>query len=327
MRAGAALVVAIGLVIPLAACSSGTVVDRSCAATASGEESEGITISGDFGSKPEVTISAPVTVSETQRTVVNQGDGDVAGTGDTVTVEYSIFNGASGDPIDATSYDDTSPAKWTLDDTLIAGLTKTLLCSAQGSRVVGVIAPADGLSAEALTQLGMTADDSLVFVADIVEVSVPVAPLPKADGADQERPAEFPAIDVVIADDPDGTPTLTLPGGEPPAELQIAVLKEGTGAVVASGDSVVLNYQGVQWDNQEIFDQSWGTDGAAATPATFQTTGLIAGFTQALEGQKVGSQVLVVIPPSLAYGEASAENTAALAGKTLVFLIDILGIA
>ncbi len=327
MRSGAALVVAVGLAVSLAGCTSGSAEDSSCDVTAAGTSSDSISVSGDLGSKPEVTMDAPVTASSTERTVVTTGDGALANTGDKVTVEYSIFNGASGDVIDATSYDDASPAEWTLDETLIPGLTKTLICSTVGSRVVGVISPDDGLAEEALSQLGMTAEDSLVVVADIVDVSTPIAPLPKADGTDQPLPEDFPGIEVVIADDADGTPTVTLPDGDAPSELQIAVLKKGDGAEVESADSVVLNYQGVQWDNKEIFDQSWGTDGAAAAPATFQTTGLIPGFTQALEGQTVGSQVLVVIPPALAYGEASDENTAALAGKTLVFLIDILGIA
>ena len=46
------------------------------------------------------------------------------------------------------------------------------------------------------------------------------------------------------------------------------------------------------------------------------------GFVQALAGQKVGSQVLVVIPPALGYGEDAKAHE--LGGKTLVFVIDIL---
>ena len=53
------------------------------------------------------------------------------------------------------------------------------------------------------------------------------------------------------------------------------------------------------------------------------TTELIAGYKEALEGQTVGSQVLVVIPPEFAYGEGEI-NEDDLTGETLVFVVDIL---
>jgi peptidylprolyl isomerase len=52
---------------------------------------------------------------------------------------------------------------------------------------------------------------------------------------------------------------------------------------------------------------------------------VVAGFQQALEGQTVGSQVLVVIPPAAGYGEGEI-NDQDLTGETLVFVIDILGV-
>jgi peptidylprolyl isomerase len=329
VRAGVALVVAVGLLASLAACSN-TPAASACEVTPSGSISDAVKITGDIGAKPEVTFATPATVTETQRTVVTKGDGAAAADGDDVTVEYSIFSANTGDEVDATAYDGSDAQQLPLDGSLIAGFTKTLLCSTEGSRVVGVIAAADSLTADQLTQVGLESDDSLVLVFDVVTVDTPAAviePLPKSDGADQALPDGFPAISVSIADDADGTPTLVLPDGAAPTDLQLAVLKKGTGAVVGTGADVVVNYQGISWDTKQIFDQSWGVDGAAASPATFNTAQVIAGFTQALEGQTVGSQVLVVIPPALAYGEASDTNTSDLAGQTLVFIIDILGIA
>ena len=43
-----------------------------------------------------------------------------------------------------------------------------------------------------------------------------------------------------------------------------------------------------------------------------------------LAGQKVGSQVMLVIPPADAYGEAGAPNAGIGATDTLVFVIDLL---
>jgi peptidylprolyl isomerase len=54
--------------------------------------------------------------------------------------------------------------------------------------------------------------------------------------------------------------------------------------------------------------------------------GVIEGFAAAIVGQRVGSQVLVSIPPVYGYGEAGDGNTSPLAGQTLVFLIDIVSV-
>ena len=97
------------------------------------------------------------------------------------------------------------------------------------------------------------------------------------------------------------------------------MLKAGDGRPVSAGDTTLLQYTGVNWDTGEVFDSSW-KNGA---PISIDGNTYVEGFIQALEGQKVGSQVLVVIPPALGYGEAGSSEHE-LAGQTLVFVIDIL---
>jgi len=82
-----------------------------------------------------------------------------------------------------------------------------------------------------------------------------------------------------------------------------------------------VQYTGVKWSDGTVFDSSW----EAGAPTSFQTTGVVDGFRQALEGQTVGSQVVVVIPPAFGYGEGEI-NDADLKGETLVFVVDILGV-
>jgi FKBP-type peptidyl-prolyl cis-trans isomerase len=139
----------------------------------------------------------------------------------------------------------------------------------------------------------------------------------KAWGEDQ-APVDG-APQVTLADD--GAPTVAIPSTDAPTDLQVSVLKKGDGDVVPEAATVTVQYQGVQWDTGEVFDQSWG-----GVPATFSLDAVVPGFSSAIAGQTVGSQVLAVIPPALAYGEATEENTSELAGKTLVFVIDILAI-
>jgi FKBP-type peptidyl-prolyl cis-trans isomerase len=113
-----------------------------------------------------------------------------------------------------------------------------------------------------------------------------------------------------------GKPKLTLPGTKPPADLLLKVLKPGTGDVVKAGDTVTLDYQGTSWDTGKIFDQSYGKQ-----PASFATDQVVEGFGAALVGQKVGTKLVVSIPPKYAYGEKGAGQQ--LSGQTLVFVIDI----
>jgi peptidylprolyl isomerase len=333
VRKTAALVLSAGLLASLVACSSPAEEDEAaavdCTPLASGDVSDAVEVSGAFGEKPEVTITTPATVTETQRTVVIEGDGTVAEANFEVTVDYTMFNGTTGDEIDATPYDGSTDVVFPLDGSLIAGLNDTLECTPVGSRVVGVASPADGLNEQALATYGMTAEDSLVVVADVVDAAEaepvegtaeldPSDYLAKADGEDQDLPADFPAVEVSIADDEAGTPTITIPDTAAPTELEIGVLKKGDGAVVNSGDDVVVNYTGVDWATKETFDSSWDR-GAIAN---FPTTGVVEGFKQALEGQTIGSQVVAVLPPEFAYGGTESE----LADSTLVFVVDILGV-
>lgn len=318
------LLVVVGLAGSLAACSTAAPDSSAdCTPTKSGKASDSVKVSGEFGAAPTVTIDDPLTTTTTERTVVIEGDGDVAKAGDTVTLEFTIFNGTTGEEIEGggTGYAD-QPGELPLDDNLIVGFTKTFECSTVGTRVVGVLSPEDGVAEASLESLGLAADDSMVVVADLISVDTPAAVLPKADGEDQPLPDGFPAIEVSIADDEAGTPTLTLPGGDAPTETQIAVLKKGDGEEVGAGADVVVNYTGMNWATSEVFDSSWERGSAA----TFNTAGVIPGFTQALEGQTVGSQVLAVIPPKDAYGLSSEGSTHELADQTLVFIIDIVGL-
>jgi FKBP-type peptidyl-prolyl cis-trans isomerase len=81
----------------------------------------------------------------------------------------------------------------------------------------------------------------------------------------------------------------------------------------------VIHYTGALWADQTIFDSSW----EKGVPAVFAADGIVPGLSEALVGQQVGSQILVVIPPELGYGDQA--NAAVPANSTLVFVVDILG--
>lgn len=323
MRAALPLLVSVGLIAGLTACAApdagqgaapGTGAIDGCQATPSGALSDAVTVTGEFGAEPEVSFASPTAAITTERTVVIAGSGETAMAGDTVNVDFTIYSGSSGAQLTSTEFTGATTAFRIDANEFLVGLVKTLECSTVGSRVVGVIPPAESWGEAGSAQLGVAPGEDIVFIADLVSIVPP--PLERADGAEQPAVAGMPAV----ALDADGRPTVTLPDAAAPAELQLAVLQLGDGAVVGAGADVTVHYLGVSWDTGEVFDESW----ARGAPSTFNTNGVIDGFTEALVGQTVGSQVLVVIPPAMAYGTDPAAH--ALGGQTLVFVIDILGV-
>jgi len=107
---------------------------------------------------------------------------------------------------------------------------------------------------------------------------------------------------------------VTLPSG-----LQYKILVAGTGPKPTADDRVVCNYRGMLLDNTE-FDSSY----KRGQPVTFPVTGVIKGWTEALQLMPVGSKWQLFIPADLAYGErgqATIEPNA-----TLVFEVELLSI-
>ena len=117
-------------------------------------------------------------------------------------------------------------------------------------------------------------------------------------------------------------PEITVPDTDPPADLQTVVLEEGDGPEVVAEQLLVVDYAGVTWDGGESFDSSFDRGQPAAFP--IGVGAVIPGWDSGLVGQTIGSRVLLVIPPDLAYGDNPPTGSPITAGATLVFVVDIL---
>ncbi|MEY2482228.1 MAG: FKBP-type peptidyl-prolyl cis-trans isomerase FklB [Verrucomicrobiota bacterium] len=102
--------------------------------------------------------------------------------------------------------------------------------------------------------------------------------------------------------------------------LQYKVLKEGTGPSPKETDTVTTNYKGTLIDGTE-FDSSEKHGG----PATFRVTGVIKGWTEALQMMKTGSKYQIFVPSNLAYGEKARSQEIG-PNSTLVFELELLSI-
>jgi peptidylprolyl isomerase len=95
-------------------------------------------------------------------------------------------------------------------------------------------------------------------------------------------------------------PTITVPDGDPPAELVKTDIKEGEGDPVETGDTVSVQYVGVDFDTGEEFDSSYNS-GQPFT-VTLGQGSVIKGWDEGIVGMKPGGERQLVIPPDLAYG-------------------------
>lgn len=109
--------------------------------------------------------------------------------------------------------------------------------------------------------------------------------------------------------------------GPAPTELVITDLVVGTGDEATAGATVDVHYVGVEFETGEEFDASWNR----GSSINFPLGSLIAGWQKGIPGMKVGGRRQLVCPPQLAYGPAGGGHR--LSGKTLVFVIDLLGVS
>lgn len=102
--------------------------------------------------------------------------------------------------------------------------------------------------------------------------------------------------------------------------LQYKVIKSGTGKSPISTDTVKVHYHGTLIDGT-LFDSSVDR----GEPVTFPVTGVIPGWTEALQLMKIGDKWQLAIPPALAYGEQGPGGKIG-PNSTLLFDVELLGI-
>ena len=115
-------------------------------------------------------------------------------------------------------------------------------------------------------------------------------------------------------------PEVEFPEGPAPAELVIEDIEVGQGPEATPGATVEVHYLGVEYDTGDEFDSSWNR----GAPIEFPLRGLIKGWQDGIPGMKIGGRRKLTIPPEQAYGAAGSGHR--LSGKTLIFVIDLLGV-
>jgi FKBP-type peptidyl-prolyl cis-trans isomerase len=321
-RPAAAALGAVLLIPALAACggSSGKDSDAKASASADASATPGlseVTFSGDVGKSLTATWHSTVDVPDTTTvTTLVTGTGSKIADGDTVSAYLYLGNGTK--KTDAFSdYDNGSPESIPNNGQLGEVFTKLFEGATYGSRVAAVTTAADLFgSPSGNEQLGIDASDSLVVVADLVEKAAS-APTPTDDAVHDASPDSQPKV-VLKGDTPTGLDFTGIAEPELTTPVQRVILKEGSGAAVKASDTVTVNYLGETYQAKTPFDESY-----TKTPLTSALSGLIPGWSIGLTGVKVGSRVLLQIPPAYGYG-AEGSGSSIPGNATLWFVIDVL---
>ncbi|GAA3578270.1 hypothetical protein GCM10022197_39600 [Microlunatus spumicola] len=269
---------------------------------------DAVKVEGAYGTSPKVTVKSPWAIDQTRAEVLQpNAKGAVVQPGSTVEVNYYGVNGRTGKKFDD-SFSRGQSIAFPLDQ-VVPGFSKGLQGQHQGSRVLIAMPGSDGYDASGGSpQAGINVGDTLLFVVDIVEV-----PLTAPAGTTVAPKAGLPTVA-----ETDGKPVVTVPKTDPPKDLVVQPLIQGKGKAVGKADSVTLNYTWVDWSSGQVLEQTYG-----AQPATASLASLVPGLQKALEGQKVGSRVLVVVPPEQGYPQGNASPKVD-PGETLVFVVDVL---
>jgi FKBP-type peptidyl-prolyl cis-trans isomerase FklB len=105
-----------------------------------------------------------------------------------------------------------------------------------------------------------------------------------------------------------------------PSGLQYKEVTPGQGKSPKITDNVTTHYKGTLIDGTE-FDSSY----KRGQPVTFPVSGVIAGWTEALQSMKEGATWQLFVPPRLAYGERGAGQVIG-PNATLVFEVELISV-
>ena len=121
----------------------------------------------------------------------------------------------------------------------------------------------------------------------------------------------------------DQKPSVTIPAGDPPSDLEIVDEVVGDGAEATPGHQVEVHYVGVAWSTGKQFDASW--DRRDTFSFGLGAGQVIVGWDRGVAGMKVGGRRRLTIPPHLGYGARGAGG-AIKGNETLVFVVDLIAV-
>jgi peptidylprolyl isomerase len=281
-----------------------------------------VRVSGDFGAKPTITIATPLKVPASKSWTLTKGDRDTVGPDSTTILQLTLADARTGKTAISTADAGQRPIEASMSDQIFPSLITALTGAKAGSRIVVASTAKDSVGTQGNPQLGIKAGDPVVIVADVLssdptslEASPTANPQPKHPGLSSSLVSSHMTTK-------DGKPSgFDFTGLRKPTKQESFVLQQGSGRKLDGPRRITANYLGIVWGTKVPFDSSY-----AKEPAKFSVGigGVAPCWDKALAGLRAGSRVVLVCPPSTAYGAKAQPHIPA--NSTLVFVIDVLGV-
>jgi peptidylprolyl isomerase len=294
--------------LTLAGCGSSNSSDSG--ASAGGLGPDAVHVSGDIGTSATVKFDGKITDSSSTTKVLSTGKGAKLALGDSAVIHTVLADGSTQKTVEDT-YTEKRPSLVTVTSQTPPLFRDALVGKTVGSRVL-VYAPAtDVFNGTPDPSSGIGSKDVLAVVVDIID-----QPLGGPNGSTHKPPAWAPKVQT----DSKGVSGLDFAGTpKPDGKLHVAVLRKGTGATVKKGQLLGVKYFGAVYKGKKPFDENFDK-APVGFPIGVQQ--VVAGWDKTLVGQKVGSEVILQIPPKDGYGNKAQQNIPA--NSTLYFVVDIL---
>jgi peptidylprolyl isomerase len=274
-----------------------------------------ITAGTKFDEKPTVAKGSGDPSKQLAVKTVIAGSGRTVAEGDYIVANYLGQIWDTGKVFD-NSYDrKTRLAIQLAQGSIIDGWRYALTGKKAGSRVEMAVPPTWGYGTQGQPQAGIKGTDTLVFVVDVQGTYNAKSSAKGTQVA--QKDAGLPKVGT----NTDGkAPSIEVPKADAPKKLVANYVVEGDGEKVGAGDTVLVQYKGVLWDGGKEFDSTY----SRKQLTSFSLQQVVKGWAQGLTGKKVGSRVLIVIPPNLGYGDNPPQGSDIKKDSTLVFSVDIL---
>lgn len=278
---------------------------------------DGVSVTGDVGKEPKLDWKAPIAYPKTTevKTLV-KGSGPAVAAGKSVYADLYVGDATTTPKTWSYTSTSESPSGMQMDASM-GPAYKALLDGAHiGDRRIAIAKSPDVVGDEGNPTYGIGNHDTLVLVVDIRKAGPDEKPHDVSRGT-------LPKLKLDKSGDPTGFDFSGVKKPKTNGKLLRSVIKKGKGATVTSDMKVTVNYLGMTYKGKEPFDESF-----SKKPATLSLSGVVKGWANGLSGVKVGSRVLLQIPPALGYGEKAQPGQGGKPGipanSTLYFVVDIL---
>lgn len=273
----------------------------------------GLRVSGHFGNAPSIaTAGAAPKKPEVQ--VVIKGPGQKLAQGDLAIADDLGRTWRSNASFENTYVLGQPPYVFQVG---LNGLGKALVGVPVGSRVAIVLPAAESFGAVSTPPPGVRRTDTAVLVMDLVGLYKP------NQGPSGKTVSHGGGALPTVSGSLESQPLVKIPHSPPARHLVVKTLVRGDGPPIAREQLVITQYVGVDWRTGSVFSSSWQRH----TPAAYLLGSgqAIPAWEAGLPGVRIGSRVLMVVPPSDGYGSKGNPSLGIRPTDTVVFVVDVLG--